>query len=126
MRVIQRTGRCCAKGDCCQQYASEHTIRDAWTVLRSALSGAVREELISKNVAGLVRQLQRVRRELLHRETKTEASDATLPLSDICLTALRLRRKRQDQSREAAGKDWTDTGLIFTTRTGQPINPHNF
>ncbi|WP_235018412.1 tyrosine-type recombinase/integrase [Thermomonospora echinospora] len=71
-------------------------------------------------------QLQRVRRELLHRETKIEASDATLPLSDICLTALRLRRKRRDQSREAAGKDWTDTGLIFTTRTGQPINPHNF
>jgi integrase len=185
--------RCCATGDCCQQYASERTIRDAWTVLRSALSGAVREELIAKNVAGLVRlpkqrkrrnkpwsveearrflesarndgdpmyaayvlililglrkgevlglpwaavdldgaeidvawQLQRVRRELLHRETKTEASDATLPLPDICSTAVRLRRKQQEQSRKAAGTDWVETGLVFTTNRGSPIDPRNF
>jgi hypothetical protein len=46
--------RCCAKGRCCKQYASERTVRDAWTVLRSALSNAVTEELIPKNVAGLL------------------------------------------------------------------------
>ena len=33
-------------------------------------------------------QLQRVGRQLLHRETKTEASDATLPLPEICVAAL--------------------------------------
>ena len=32
-------------------------------------------------------QLQRVRRELLYRETKTEASDASLPLPEIVATA---------------------------------------
>lgn len=184
--------RCCGKGNCCQQYASERTIRDAWTVLRSALSGAVCEELIPKNVAGLVRlpkrrrrskpwpveearrflesarndadplyaayvlilildlrkgevlglpwsavgfdaaelnvawQLQRVRRELLHRETKIEASDTTLPLPDICTTALRLRQRRQDQSREAASEDWQETGLVFTARNGSAIDRRNF
>ena len=40
-------------------------------------------------------QLQRVRRELLHRETKTEASDADLPMPDIVLSALQERRSAQ-------------------------------
>ncbi|MDF2145084.1 tyrosine-type recombinase/integrase [Knoellia sp. p5-6-4] len=47
--------RCCAKGRCCQQVAKEWTVRQAWTILRSALSAAQREELITRNVAGLVR-----------------------------------------------------------------------
>jgi integrase len=34
-------------------------------------------------------QLQRIRRELVHRATKTEASDATLPLPGICVTRCR-------------------------------------
>lgn len=36
-------------------------------------------------------QLQRVKRQLLHRETKTAASDATLPIADLCVTALKIR-----------------------------------
>jgi hypothetical protein len=31
--------------------------------------------------------LQRVEGRLLHRETKTEGSDSTLPLPNICITA---------------------------------------
>jgi len=47
--------RCCAKipAACCRRLASERTIRDAWTILRSALSNAVTEELIPRNVASL-------------------------------------------------------------------------
>jgi hypothetical protein len=48
-------------------------------------------------------RFQRIRRELLHRETKTEASDATLPLPGICVAALRSRAK--DQA-EASGGSW--------------------
>lgn len=47
--------RCCATGRCCTQVASEWTVHQAWTVLRSALSAAMREELVSRNVAALVR-----------------------------------------------------------------------
>lgn len=72
------------------------------------------------------RQLQRVRGELLHRETKTEASDAMLPLPSICLTALQRRRAAQDRAREAAGPAWTASDLVFTTRYGDPIEPRNF
>ena len=47
--------RCCARvpAACCRRLASERTIRDAWTILCSALTNAVTEELIPKNVASL-------------------------------------------------------------------------
>jgi integrase len=71
-------------------------------------------------------QLQRVRRQLLHRETKTESSEATLPLPDICATALRARREEQDKHRANAGRGWHDNRLVFTTRLGTPVEPRNF
>ena len=71
-------------------------------------------------------QLQRVGNQLLRRETKTEASEAPLPLPDLCVAALKLRRQQQDTDREHAGDTWIDTGLVFTTRHGTPIEPRNF
>jgi integrase len=71
-------------------------------------------------------QIQRVRGKLLHRQTKTEESDAPLPLPPICVTALRLRQLQQQQAAKAAGEAWQNTGLIFTTRLGTPIEPRNF
>jgi integrase len=71
-------------------------------------------------------QLQRVGGELLHRQTKTDGSDATLPLPGICLAALRWQKGRQDRARESAGEAWQDEGgLVFTTRYGTPIEPRN-
>jgi hypothetical protein len=51
-------------------------------------------------------QLQRVRRSLLYRETKTEASDGWLPMPDILAAALTIRRPQQDGERETAGEIW--------------------
>ena len=71
-------------------------------------------------------QLQRVGGQLLHRETKTEGSDSTLPLPGICITALRLRHDDQHLDRTAAGPAWHGDKLVFTTRYGTPIEPRNF
>jgi integrase len=71
-------------------------------------------------------QLQRVGRQLLRRETKTDASEAPLPLPDLCLTALKLRKQHQDADHDQAHGGWADTGLVFTTRYGTPIEPRNF
>lgn len=71
-------------------------------------------------------QLQRVGRQLLHRETKTEGSDDDLPLPEICATALTLRRHRQAAEKIAAGPAWHDDKLVFTTRYGTPFEPRNF
>lgn len=192
-RRPEKIRRCCAVGKCCGAVPSLRTVSDLRTVLRSALSSAMREELITKNVVTMTqlparrrrkrkpwssdeartflesvrrddnalyaayvlilvlglrkgevlgltwadvdldaaeltigRQLQRVRGELLHRETKTEASDATLPLPPVCVTALKQRRAVQDRARETAGTAWTRSELVFTTRYGDPIEPRNF
>ena len=45
--------RCCAAGKCCRQVGSEQTVHHAWTVPRSSLSAAIRDELVTRNVAGL-------------------------------------------------------------------------
>jgi len=75
-------------------------------------------------------QLQRVRRTLLLRETKTEASEASLPMPDIATTALALRRQEQDRARAAAGEVWrcgeSDPALVFTGRFGTPVDPRTF
>ncbi|GII94922.1 site-specific integrase [Sinosporangium siamense] len=71
-------------------------------------------------------QLQRIGGKLLHRQTKTESSDAPLPLIDMCITALRERKAAQDTARIAAKSPWPKNGLVFTTRTGHPIEPRNF
>ena len=192
-RRPEKARRCCAVGKCCTAVPSLRTVSDLRTVLRSALSSAAREELVSKNVVTMTqlptrrqrkrkpwtsdeartflesvrradnalyaayvlilvlglrkgevlgltwpdvdldtaeltigRQLQRVRSQLLHRETKTHASEATLPLPPICLTALRQRLAAQDRARAAAGAAWNPSDLVFTTRYGDPIEPRNF
>lgn len=71
-------------------------------------------------------QLQRIGGKLLHRDTKTEASDATLPLPGICVAALRQARVRQNEARLRAGDAWQDEdGFVFTTRYGRPVEPRN-
>src|SRR5260221_12196682 len=56
-------------------------------------------ELVDLDAGELVvgEQLQRVGRRLLRRETKTESSDAPLPLPGICMAALKLRGSQQDR-----------------------------
>jgi integrase len=71
-------------------------------------------------------QLQRVRGKLIRREVKTETSEAPLPLPDLCVAALNIRRKQQDADHDRVGDGWIDTGLVFTTRRGTPIEPRNF
>ena len=193
-RAVKNQARCCAIGPCCHSVPSSRTIRDLRTVLRSALSSAMTEEVVSKNVATLVKtpkvrprsvmpwsseearqflesardaedslyaayvlvlgiglrkgevlgltwptvdfaqrevsvrlQLQRVRRELLLRETKTEASDDVLPLPDLCLAALQLRSREQDRDRAEVEEAWRGgepgSGLVFTGHFGTPVDP---
>ncbi|MER5823299.1 site-specific integrase [Streptomyces mirabilis] len=46
--------RCCAVGECCEAYPSRRVVQAARDALRAALSHAVSEEEIGKNVASLV------------------------------------------------------------------------
>jgi integrase len=44
----------------------------------------------------------------------------------MCVTALRLRHERQSADREHADSAWVETGLVFTSRHGTPVEPSNF
>ncbi|MEV2278518.1 site-specific integrase [Nocardiopsis sp. NPDC049922] len=185
--------RCCAAGNCCESFTTESNIYEARKVLRSALSNAVREEIVSRNVATLLKlskpkpkkdkpwtlddvhrflasaradddplyaayvlllvlglrkgellglwwpevdmgaqevsveyQIQRIKGKLRRRrQMKTEDSEATMPLPDICVDALRLRAEQQAKQR-ADATEWEKSGYVFTTSTGKPVDPRSF
>jgi len=73
-----------------------------------------------------VRQsLQRINRKLVLNELKTKSSRRDLPLIDVVANSLRAHRSRQLAERLAAGKDWQDTGFVFTTMIGTPLDARN-
>ncbi|MER5306638.1 site-specific integrase [Streptomyces sp. NPDC002773] len=173
-----------------EKKSSAATAKESHRVLRTALTAACREELVTRNVASLVEpptvtarelspwsldetldflaaarkdplyaafvlaialgfrrgevvglrwenvdldkreirdrtQRQRVGGEVYEDDPKGRRRKQTLPLPAICVAPLRWRRLKQDAARERAGEKWTETGYVFTTRTGQPIEPRN-
>jgi integrase len=48
-----------------------------------------------------------------------------LPLVPLARAALIAQRARQAEQRSAAGGEWNNTGYVFTTRTGRPVEPRN-
>ncbi|MFF4869389.1 tyrosine-type recombinase/integrase [Streptomyces sp. NPDC000961] len=173
-----------------EKKTSAATAKESHRVLRTALTAACREELVSRNVATLVEpptvaarelspwsldetldflaaarkdplyaafvlaialgfrrgevvglrwenvdldkreirvrtQRQRVAGEVYEDDPKGRRRKQTLPLPAICVAPLRWQRLKQAAAREHAGEKWTETGYVFTTRTGQPIEPRN-
>jgi integrase len=73
-----------------------------------------------------VRQtLQRIGKEIVIKEPKTERSRRTLALTPSLVTALVAHRDRQEFERKSAGKDWQETGLVFTSTVGTPLDARN-
>ncbi|MFJ6406106.1 tyrosine-type recombinase/integrase [Streptomyces hydrogenans] len=173
-----------------EKKTSAATAKESHRVLRTALTAACREELVSRNVATLVEpptvtarelspwsldetldflaaarkdplyaafvlaialgfrrgevvglrwenvdldkreirvrtQRQRVAGEVYEDDPKGRRRKQTLPLPAICVAPLRWQRLKQAATRERAREKWTETGYVFTTRTGQPIEPRN-
>jgi integrase len=61
----------------------------------------------------------------VHGETKTERSRRTLALPVVAVQALRAWLDCQAGERLAAGNDWQDTGLVFTTHHGAALDAGN-
>jgi integrase len=166
------------------------TVQYTHATLRAALEDAVRDELIARNVARLVRVARPRARErqpltaaqattllksarddrlyalfvvllvlgmrrsealglrwddvdldgraltvrhTLHRQgsslvllpPKTERSRRTIPLPRFVADALAEHQRRQGAEKAASSPDWRDTGFVFTTSIGTPIDPRN-
>lgn len=65
------------------------------------------------------------RTRLVEGSPKTESSSRTQPLPDRVVEVLRRHAVRQKEERLAAGTIWHDTGFVFTTPIGTPIDPDN-
>jgi integrase len=70
-------------------------------------------------------QIQRVDGELRIGPVKTTASRRNLPLLALASEALFIRSQVQAADRTELGRAWQDNGLIFTTKTGRPVEPRN-
>jgi len=169
---------------------SDSTIRQTYTVLRAGLDGAVRDGLLARNPAALVKRpgverreathladddvtavlraaetsryhpllvliaatglrkgealalrwdrvdldagtlkvaatIGRVEGRLLISEPKTDRSRRTVPLSPAIVPMLRKHKTAQTAERLRAGNQWTNSGLVFTTELGGPVDPRN-
>jgi integrase len=69
--------------------------------------------------------LQRTKDGLEFGAPKTERSRRTIPLPAVCVEALRAHRARHAAERLAAGPEWEDTGLVFTSTTGGALQPRS-
>src|SRR5215469_4309705 len=69
------------------------------------------------------RSLQRIEGKLQIEELKSRSSRRSVKIPEVALASLKAHRIRQAEEQLAAGPDWRDTGLIFTTRRGTPLAP---
>jgi integrase len=69
--------------------------------------------------------LQRIQGKLTLSEPKTKSSRRILDLPELLNCKLKEHRTRQLEEKLAAGHHWTDTGLVFTTRLGTPVDPRH-
>jgi integrase len=69
--------------------------------------------------------LQRLKGNLVIQPPKTEKSERVLDIPKVLLQKLREHRTRQLEEKMALGQNWQDTGLVFTTSLGTPIDPRN-
>ena len=71
------------------------------------------------------RQLKRETTGLVVADTKTTRSRRAINLPAPMLKMLKSHRARQASERLALGEAWIDSGFVFTTSLGTPIDPRN-
>lgn len=69
--------------------------------------------------------LQRVGGRLQVLPPKTRTSRRTIPLPGPVVDALKAHKVAQNKERLAAGTRWQDSGMVFTSTVGSPIEPDN-
>jgi len=80
---------------------------------------------LSAGTLEVVPSLQRVGGQLRFVRPKTDDSERTVPLPEICTEALIGHLEQQQIERVDAGDDWQDQGLVFPSRIGTPKEPDN-
>lgn len=112
--------------------AENHRLYALWAVallmgLRRGETLGLRWQEVDLEAGRLIinRALHRVDGQLQLESVKTEGSAGALPIPRPLIAALTEHRVRQLSEQRTAGSAWRDTGLVFTTAAGGPIEPRN-
>lgn len=114
------------------QVADAHPWRALWYVL--ALTGCRRGEALGlqwpdvdwdHRTLTIQRTLVGKASRRYTREPKTASGRRVVAVSRFLLDCLREHRHRQLVMRVSAGSAWQDTGFVFTTRSGRPLDGDN-
>ncbi len=79
---------------------------------------------LKKGVISVRQQLQRINGELKATEVKTERSRRSINLAKPTVVALKEHKVTQKRER-LESPAWTETGYVFTTTLGTPLDPRN-
>lgn len=63
--------------------------------------------------------------QLTYVEPKSETSRRVVAIPSAIVAALRRHRDTQESERQAAGDRWVESGLVFTSRLGTPLDGRN-
>lgn len=74
----------------------------------------------------MLQQVHRVSGEIRFALVETQVGQRNLPLLPLARQALEAQAQTQVRYRAEMGSAWPDSDLVFTTRTGRPIEPRNF
>lgn len=80
---------------------------------------------LAKGTLSVRRTLQRVNGELVFGEPKSARSIRSIYLPSLAVRALKRHRTRQKAERLKAGGAWRDSGLVFTSSIGTPLDDRN-
>lgn len=108
-----------------RSYAQFHLI--AFRGLRRGESCGLRwaDLDLAQGTATIRWQITQIGADTFEDKPKTAAGEATISLDTATIKELRAHRARQNTERLAAGDAWTETGFVFTTPTGQPVDPND-
>ncbi len=113
--------------------AARHT-RDYPLIAFLAATGARKGEALAlrwvdvdltKHTLAIGGTLTRVDGRLVRTEPKTASSRRSLPIPEPVATLLESVAARHEQERANAANVWDESGLVFTTELGRPIDPRN-
>jgi integrase len=80
---------------------------------------------LDAGTAAITHALKRENGSLVLGDVKTAGSRRLLALPGPVVGALRAHRVRQAAERLAVGEAWVDSGFVFTTQIGTPLDPRN-
>ena len=80
---------------------------------------------VKRAVIKVRRQLKRTDQGLEVTDTKTASSRRTINLPEQLMRTLATHRRQQKEARLRLGDAWIDSGFVFTTSIGTPIDPRN-